>query len=154
MPRSYFDIKDGEAFYPDEDGLELADRRAAEIEAAMSLAGVARELPVLDERRRWRSRCGRMQGRCSRRPSFSQQRGRDIERDCRRRSDPARPGAMKMDNRACKCGAVYRRTESMAPGREIDSFECAVCGVTMERWNSAWVPTYRLIVGSVTKPDS
>jgi hypothetical protein len=49
MPRYYFDIRDGEAFYPDEEGIELANRRAAEIEAAMSLAGVARELPVLDE---------------------------------------------------------------------------------------------------------
>jgi hypothetical protein len=58
-----------------------------------------------------------------------------------------------MDNRACKCGAIYRRTESMASGREIDSFECAVCGVTMERWNSAWVPSYRLVAGPVREPE-
>jgi hypothetical protein len=33
----------------------------------------------------------------------------------------------------------------MAPSREIDSFECTVCGVTLEKWDTAWVPTYRLI---------
>lgn len=56
---------------------------------------------------------------------------------------------MRMENRACKCGAVYRRTESLASTREIESFECTVCGVTMESWNSAWVPTYRLIAEPV-----
>lgn len=35
----------------------------------------------------------------------------------------------------------------MAKSRQIASFECAVCGETMESWNSAWVPSYRLIVG-------
>ena len=29
--------------------------------------------------------------------------------------------------------------------REISSFECAVCGATIENWNSAWVPRYRFI---------
>jgi hypothetical protein len=29
--------------------------------------------------------------------------------------------------------------------REISSFECAVCGKTIENWNSAWVPRYRFI---------
>jgi hypothetical protein len=55
-------------------------------------------------------------------------------------------------HRSCKCGAVYRRTESMAKSRQIASFECAVCGETMESWNSAWVPSYRLIVGSSEQP--
>jgi hypothetical protein len=50
-------------------------------------------------------------------------------------------------HRHCKCGAVYRRTESMASRREVDSFECKVCGATMETWNTAWVPSYRMIVG-------
>ncbi len=54
-------------------------------------------------------------------------------------------------NRICRCGAVYRRTESLAPAREIDSFECAACGETMESWNTAWVPHYRLIVGPIRK---
>jgi hypothetical protein len=40
----------------------------------------------------------------------------------------------------------------MAPVREIASFECSVCGSTLENWNSAWVPTYRLIVGPIGKP--
>jgi hypothetical protein len=41
----------------------------------------------------------------------------------------------------------------VAESREIDSFECVVCGATLENWNSAWVPTYRLIVGSVRLPS-
>ena len=47
--------------------------------------------------------------------------------------------------RQCRCGAIYHRTEAMAPSREIDSFECTVCGATLEKWDTAWVPTYRLI---------
>ena len=50
-------------------------------------------------------------------------------------------------HRACKCGAIYRRTEAMAPVRAIASFECAVCGATLESWNTAWVPHYRLVAG-------
>ena len=69
--------------------------------------------------------------------------------------DNRNAGAQQMttQNRACKCGAVYLRTESVASTREIQSFECAVCGVTMESWNSAWVPTYRLIVGPVRNAE-
>jgi hypothetical protein len=52
-------------------------------------------------------------------------------------------------HRHCKCGAIYRRTEAMAPSREVDCFECSVCGEMMETWNTAWVPTYRLVVGPV-----
>ncbi|UPK03487.1 hypothetical protein [Bradyrhizobium sp. 170] len=48
--------------------------------------------------------------------------------------------------RQCRCGAIYYRIEAMAPSREIDSFECTVCGATLEKWDTAWVPTYRLIV--------
>jgi hypothetical protein len=40
----------------------------------------------------------------------------------------------------------------MAKSRQIASFECAVCGETMESWNSAWVPSYRLIVGPSEQP--
>ena len=40
----------------------------------------------------------------------------------------------------------------MAPRRELNSFECAHCGHTLESWNSAWVPTYRLVVGPIVKP--
>jgi hypothetical protein len=35
----------------------------------------------------------------------------------------------------------------MASRREMNSFECKVCGATMETWNTAWVPSYRMIVG-------
>jgi hypothetical protein len=47
--------------------------------------------------------------------------------------------------RQCKCGAIYHRTEAMAASREIDSFECTACGVTLEKWDTAWVPTFRRI---------
>lgn len=50
MTRYYFDIRDGEALYADEQGMELDDQRAAEIEAAKSLAGMANDLSPLDER--------------------------------------------------------------------------------------------------------
>ena len=56
--------------------------------------------------------------------------------------------------RQCRCGATYHRTEAMAPSREIDSFECVVCGTTLETWATAWVPTYRLISAPEAKPDA
>jgi hypothetical protein len=45
MPRFYFDIRDNEALAPDEEGLELPDMRAAEVEAAHSLAHMAKDMP-------------------------------------------------------------------------------------------------------------
>jgi hypothetical protein len=53
-------------------------------------------------------------------------------------------------HRACKCGAVYDRSEHIEEAREISSFECAVCGATIENWNSAWVPRYRFIACPAT----
>ena len=52
---------------------------------------------------------------------------------------------MTEKQRQCRCGALYHRTEAMAASREIDSFECTACGVTLEKWDTAWVPTYRRI---------
>ncbi len=43
MPRYFFDIRDGTGLYPDEEGLDLEDERAARIEAAHALAGIARD---------------------------------------------------------------------------------------------------------------
>ncbi|MBA7467664.1 hypothetical protein ES703_37920 [subsurface metagenome] len=60
---------------------------------------------------------------------------------------------MSATNRTCICDAIYCHTEALAASREMESFECSACGVTMESWNSAWVPRYRLIVGPVRKPD-
>ncbi len=60
---------------------------------------------------------------------------------------------MAAGNRTCRCGAIYRRTEAVAQAREIDSFECVVCGATLETWNSAYVPTYRLVIGPIRLPD-
>ena len=51
----------------------------------------------------------------------------------------------KSGHRSCRCGAVYDRSEHIVGSREISSFECAVCGKTIESWNSAWVPRYRFI---------
>jgi len=51
VSRFYFDIWDGEALVVDEEGLDLASRRAAEIEAALSLADIAKQLePRLGDR--------------------------------------------------------------------------------------------------------
>jgi hypothetical protein len=50
MTRYFFDIRSGSDLYPDEQGLELSDQSAAEIEAAQSLVGLAKDLPPLDER--------------------------------------------------------------------------------------------------------
>jgi hypothetical protein len=61
-------------------------------------------------------------------------------------------GMSDSGHRSCKCGAVYGRSEAMAPARQIDSFECSICGASMESWNTAWVPTYRLIAGPVSTP--
>lgn len=47
MSRFYFDIRDGAEFVIDEEGLDLHGRRAAEIEAALSLADIARGLDPL-----------------------------------------------------------------------------------------------------------
>ena len=43
MQRYYFDIRDGEALSTDEEGLDLADERAALVEAALSLADAAKD---------------------------------------------------------------------------------------------------------------
>jgi hypothetical protein len=67
------------------------------------------------------------------------------------------PGHVR--TRACQkraidpANAVYRRTESMAKVREIASFECPICGETLETWNTAWVPTYRLIAGPISRTE-
>jgi hypothetical protein len=41
----------------------------------------------------------------------------------------------------------------MASGRQISSFECLLCGTTMETWNTAWVPAYRLVAGPAVMPE-
>ncbi|QAU45188.1 hypothetical protein EAS56_17440 [Bradyrhizobium guangzhouense] len=50
MMRYYFDIRDSTGLYPDEEGLEFPTQRDAEVEAAETLAGLARDLASLDER--------------------------------------------------------------------------------------------------------
>jgi hypothetical protein len=41
----------------------------------------------------------------------------------------------------------------MEPRRQMSSFECAICNETLESWDAAWVPSYRLIVGPVREPE-
>lgn len=48
--RYYFDIRNGQDFYRDEEGIILPDLRAAEIEAVNSLHEMASQLPTVDER--------------------------------------------------------------------------------------------------------
>jgi hypothetical protein len=62
-------------------------------------------------------------------------------------------GMSESGHRSCKCGAVYDRSEHIAEAREISSFECAVCGKTIENWNSAWVPRYRFIACPATESE-
>jgi len=46
MPRYFFDVRDGEGFVKDDEGLELLDIAEAQIEAAETLADMARDLAV------------------------------------------------------------------------------------------------------------
>jgi hypothetical protein len=50
MSRFYFDIRENGAAAVDEEGLELPDLRAAQVEAAQSLADLAKEKPAGTER--------------------------------------------------------------------------------------------------------
>jgi hypothetical protein len=43
MKRYFFDMQDGDNFCPDEEGLELPDIEAAQVEAARSLADMVRD---------------------------------------------------------------------------------------------------------------
>jgi hypothetical protein len=42
MPRYHFDLRDGDAFAEDEEGVELSDIESAQIEAAGSLSDMSR----------------------------------------------------------------------------------------------------------------
>ncbi|MGY3696085.1 hypothetical protein ACVIGA_006165 [Bradyrhizobium sp. USDA 3240] len=43
MPRYFFDLRDGDELVPDEEGLELKSIQSAQLEAARSLADMARD---------------------------------------------------------------------------------------------------------------
>jgi hypothetical protein len=51
MPRYYFDIRENDGIASDEVGLDLPHLQAAEIEAAQSLADMARDVPPNEPRR-------------------------------------------------------------------------------------------------------
>jgi hypothetical protein len=44
LPRSYFDVREGASFAPDDEGLEFPDFDAAEREAAEAAASIGRDL--------------------------------------------------------------------------------------------------------------
>ncbi|WFU45846.1 hypothetical protein QA640_44335 (plasmid) [Bradyrhizobium sp. CB82] len=50
MIRYFFDIRDDQELYPDEDGIEFSTQREAEMEAAHTLAGLARDLAGQEDR--------------------------------------------------------------------------------------------------------
>lgn len=43
MSRFYFDVRDGDALFPDEEGVEVPDLEAVEGEAIRALAGIAKD---------------------------------------------------------------------------------------------------------------
>jgi len=47
MTRYYFDIRDDTGLYPDEEGLEFDTQQEAEVEAARSLANLAKDFATL-----------------------------------------------------------------------------------------------------------
>ncbi len=44
MPRYYFDLRDGEAFFDDDEGVDLLDVESAQVEAAEFLADSVKDL--------------------------------------------------------------------------------------------------------------
>ncbi|KRQ10011.1 hypothetical protein AOQ73_09030 [Bradyrhizobium pachyrhizi] len=56
MTRYYFDMRDGDGLVPDEEGIDLPDLRSVQIEAARSLADMARDavypIPPMSETHR------------------------------------------------------------------------------------------------------
>ena len=51
MMRYFFDIRDGKDLYPDEEGLDLPNQLAAEVEATDALAALARDAADENKRR-------------------------------------------------------------------------------------------------------
>jgi Domain of unknown function (DUF6894) len=50
MTRYFFDIQSGREFLSDEEGLELPNHKAAEIEAMQTLIGITRDSIFIDKR--------------------------------------------------------------------------------------------------------
>lgn len=50
MERYFFDIQSGREFFADEEGLRLPNQKAAEVEAAQTLAGMAKDSVFLYDR--------------------------------------------------------------------------------------------------------
>ena len=52
---------------------------------------------------------------------------------------------MATSQRICQCGAVYERTETHEATVEAGSFDCPVCGHTLEVFSDMSAPRYRLL---------
>jgi hypothetical protein len=52
MPRYFFDIRDGDDFFTDDEGLWFPDMKSAEREAAEAAASILRDAPKTDGRPR------------------------------------------------------------------------------------------------------
>jgi hypothetical protein len=61
----------------------------------------------------------------------------------------------EIQHRSCECGALYERSEAEAKGpeRQVAAFECRLCGMTLESWNSTNIPTYRILAGPIRLPE-
>ena len=61
--RYYFDIHDGSDLYPDEEGMDLPNQIAAGVEAAQSLADMAKDTLQFDRRRAMALKSGQVRVR-------------------------------------------------------------------------------------------
>lgn len=51
----------------------------------------------------------------------------------------------KTDDKTCpKCGSVYEVKYHQVPVKDIDSFDCVVCGNELDRWKSTRYPIFEL----------
>ena len=53
----------------------------------------------------------------------------------------------------CPCGAIYERREDKVTFRDKDSYDCRVCGETLDEWNGSRIPRYTLIQRPAEKPE-
>lgn len=53
------------------------------------------------------------------------------------------------DSTTCDCGAVYEVTYTKIMFRDKDTYQCAICDRTIDRWNGSRIPHHKL----VSKPE-
>ena len=56
----------------------------------------------------------------------------------------------KAADKTCpQCGSIYRVVYHQVPVKDIDSYNCAVCGLELDSWRSTNYPSYTLKVRAV-----